>query len=77
MVVCYSGHCSQPVYRCVRRNQMLGRPSCLAFGAKRVDTAIGREPLHAKQRTIGQQSEQRCIVELELPQARYDASLAE
>ena len=89
LVVCYSGHYSQPVYRCVRRNQMLGRPSCLAFGAKRVDTAIGRELLravepiaveaavHAEHRYMEQQSEQRRIVELELQQARYEASLAE
>ena len=89
LVVCYSGHYSQPVYRCVRRTQMLGRPSCLAFGAKRVDTAIGREllravepiaieaALHAEHRYMDQQSEQRRIVELELQQARYEASLAE
>jgi DNA invertase Pin-like site-specific DNA recombinase len=89
LVVCYSGHYSQPVYRCVRRNQMLGRRSCMAFGAKRVDMAIGREllravepiaieaALHAEHRYMEQQNEQRRIVELELQQARYEASLAE
>jgi len=89
LVVCYSGHYSQPVYRCIRHTQMLGRRGCLAFGAKRVDMAIGREllravepmaleaALHAEQRYMEQHSEQRRIVELELQQARYDASLAE
>ena len=47
LIMCYSGHYGQPLYRCVRRNQRLNRPSCLAFGAKRVDTAIGRELRHA------------------------------
>ena len=89
LVVCYSGHYSQPVYRCIRHTQMLGRRGCLGFGAKRVDLAIGREllravepiaveaALHAEHRYVEQQSEQRRIVELELQQARYDASLAE
>jgi excisionase family DNA binding protein len=59
------------------------------FGARRVDTAIGRElllavrpiaieaALHAEHRYMEQQGEQRRIVELELQQARYEASLAE
>lgn len=89
LMVAYSGHYSQLVYRCERPNQMLGRPRCMTFGAKRVDVAIGRElvravepiaieaALHAEHRYMEQQSEQRRIVELELQQARYDASLAE
>jgi hypothetical protein len=89
LVVCYSGHYSQPVYRCIRHTQTLGRRGCLAFGAKRVDMAVGREllravepmaleaALYAEQRYMEQNSEQRRIVELELQQARYDASLAE
>ncbi|MEJ0035324.1 MAG: recombinase family protein [Gammaproteobacteria bacterium] len=89
LVVSYSGHYCQPVYRCERPNQMLARPRCLMFGAKRVDTAIGREvlravepvaieaALHAEHRYMEQQGEQRRIVELELQQARYEASLAE
>src|SRR6185369_10071661 len=68
---------------------MLGRPRCLTFGAKRVDTAIAGElllaiqpiaveaALHAENRYMEQQSEQQRIVELELQQARYEASLAE
>lgn len=89
LVVAYSGYSSQPIYRCERPHQMLGRPRCLTFGAKRVDLAIGHEllrtveplaieaALHAEHRYMEQQSEQRRIVELELQQARYDASLAE
>jgi excisionase family DNA binding protein len=89
LVVAYSGHYSSPIYRCERPNQMLGRPRCLSFGAKRVDTAIGGElllaiqpiaieaALHAEHRYMEQQSEQQRIVELELQQARYEASLAE
>src|SRR4051794_15098905 len=89
LVVSYSGRYCQPVYRCERPNQMLARPRCLTFGAKRVDIAIGREllravdplaieaALHAEHRYMEQQSEQRRIVELELQQARYEASLAE
>lgn len=89
LVVSYSGHYCHSVYRCERPNQMLGRPRCLTFGAKRVDTAVARElllavepiaieaALHAEHRHMEQQSEQQRIVELELQQARYDASLAE
>lgn len=89
LVVAYSGHYSSPVYRCERPNQVFGRPRCLTFGAKRVDTAIGHElllavepiaieaALHAEHKYMEQQSEQRRLVELELQQARYEASLAE
>jgi excisionase family DNA binding protein len=89
LVVSYSGRSSEPVYRCERPNQMLGRPRCLTFGAKRVDTAVGHEllrtlepiaieaALHAETRYMEQQSEHRRIIELELQQARYEASLAE
>lgn len=89
LVVAYSGHYSSPIYRCERPHQMLGRPRCLTFGAKRVDIAIGRELLlavaplaieaamHAEHRVMEQQTEQQRIVDLELQQARYDASLAE
>ena len=88
--VAYSGRApGQPVYRCESPNQMLGRPRCLLFGAKRVDATIACEvlralepiaieaALQAEQRYVEMQSEQRRIVELELQQARYEASLAE
>jgi excisionase family DNA binding protein len=68
---------------------MLGRRRCLTFGAKAVDVAVGREllravepiaveaALHAEHQYMQQQNEQRRMVELELQQARYNASLAE
>jgi len=90
LAVAYSGRApGHPVYRCESSNQMLGRPRCLLFGAKRVDGTIAREilrvvepmaieaALQAEHRYIEMQSEQRRIVELELQQARYEASLAE
>jgi len=90
MTMAYSGRLpSQPVYRCERPNQMFGRPRCLIFGAKRVDRAVASEllravepmaieaALQAEHRYMQIQSEQRRIVELELEQARYEASLAE
>jgi DNA invertase Pin-like site-specific DNA recombinase len=79
----------RPVYRCVSPNLMLGRPRCLGFGGPRVDAAIAREllralepmaieaALEAERRYMESQSEHRRIVELELQQARYEASLAE
>jgi hypothetical protein len=88
--VVYSGRApGQPVYRCELPNQMFGRPRCIIFGAKRVDAAIARELLRAvepmaieaaweAERRHGElQDERRRIVELELQQARYEASLAE
>lgn len=90
LMVAYSGRGpGQPVYRCERPNQMFGHPRCLIFGAKRVDAAIAHEllravepmaieaALQAEHRYMEIQSEQRRIVELELQQAHYEASLAE
>jgi hypothetical protein len=68
---------------------MLGLPRCLSFGGPRVDAAIAREilravepmaieaALEAERMHRESQSEQQRIVELELQQARYEASLAE
>ena len=79
----------QPVYRCDRPNQMLGLPRCLGFGGSRVDAAVGAELLRALEplaidaaRQAGSihmeaEQERHRIVELELQQARYEASLAE
>ena len=88
--VVYSGRApGQPVYRCELPNQMFGRPRCIIFGAKRVDAAIAREllralepmaieaALQAERRHMELQGERRRIVELELQQAQYEASLAE
>jgi DNA invertase Pin-like site-specific DNA recombinase len=88
--VVYSGRApGQPVYRCELPNQLFGRPRCIIFGAKRVDAAIARELLRAvepmaidaareaERRHMELQGERRRIVELELQQANYEASLAE
>jgi excisionase family DNA binding protein len=79
----------RPVYRCDRPNLMLGLPRCLGFGGSRVDAAVAAEllrvvapmaieaALEAERRHMENQGERRRIVELELQQARYEASLAE
>src|ERR1700738_409100 len=90
LMVSYSGRPpGQPVYRCERANQMLGVPRCFTFAGLRGDAAIARELLRAvepmaieaaveaKRRSMEARAEQQRIVELELQQARYEASLAE
>jgi len=83
------GEAGRPVYRCDRPNLMLGLPRCLGFGGTRIESAVAAELLRAVEPIAieaAQQAEQmhmeglnehRRIVELELQQARYDASLAE
>ncbi|MBV6272785.1 recombinase family protein [Alcaligenaceae bacterium CGII-47] len=84
--VAYTGRTPQPVYRCHR----LDKPSkCMSFGGSRIDAAIGKElmrvvepmaieaALQADQMHMDILSEQRRIIELELQQARYEATLAE
>src|SRR3954470_22280396 len=77
------------VYRCDRPNQMLGRPRCLGFGGSRIEAAIAREvllvvepmaveaALDAERRRMEGRDERQRIADLELQQARYEASLAE
>jgi excisionase family DNA binding protein len=90
LTVSYSGRPpGQPVYRCDRPNQMLGLPRCFTFGGLRVDAAVARELLRAvepmaieaaveaERRAMEGRGEQQRIVELELQQAQYEASLAE
>jgi excisionase family DNA binding protein len=90
LVVSYSGRPpGQVVYRCERPNQTLGLPRCFTFGGSRVDATIARallravEPMaieaamEAERRYMEGRGEQRRIVELELQQAQYEASLAE
>jgi excisionase family DNA binding protein len=84
-----SRHTSQPVYRCDRGSVMLGQRRCMMFGGLRVDKAVVRELIRAvepmaveasiaaERKLMERQAEQRRIIELELQQARYDASLAE
>ena len=90
LTVAYRGRPpAQPVYRCDRPALQLGQPRCCTFGGGRPDEAVARELLRAVQpmaieaaqqaelRLMQAQAEQRRIRELELQQARYDASLAE
>ena len=89
-MVNYSGRPpGQPVYRCDRANLMLGQPRCFTFGGLRIDAALARELMRAvepmaieaaaeaERKYMESRGEQQHILELELQQARYDASLAE
>jgi len=88
--VAYTGNPqSRPVYRCDKPNLMMGLPRCMTFGGPRIDSAIARELLRAvepmaieavfkaERMQREQQEEQQRILDLELRQARYEASLAE
>ena len=88
--VAYRGHAPrQPVYRCDRPKQTFALPRCVSFGGSRVDQAVARELLvavepiaieaaiEAEQRHVHMRGEQQRIVELELQQAKYEATLAE
>ena len=88
--VTYTGNQqSRPVYRCDTPNIMMGLPRCMTFGGSRIDAAIARElvravePLaieatfEAERMHRERQEDQRQILDLELRQARYEASLAE
>lgn len=90
LAVAYRGHPPrQAVYRCDRPAMQLGHPRCCTFGGARPDEAVAREVLHAvepmaieaaqqaEHRFMQAQADQRRIRELDLQQARYDASLAE
>ncbi|MGH0218376.1 recombinase family protein [Sinorhizobium meliloti] len=80
---------SRPVYRCDKPNLMMGLPRCMTFGGPRVDAAVARELLRAVEPLAieatfeaermhrERQEDQRHIHDLELRQARYEASLAE
>lgn len=68
---------------------MMGLPRCMTFGGPRVDAAIARELLQAVEPMAieaafeaermhrEQQEEQQRILDMEMQQARYEASLAE
>ncbi|WP_332437931.1 DNA-binding protein [Burkholderia ubonensis] len=84
--VAYTGRTPRPVYRCYRFDLP---PKCMSFGGSRIDAAIARElmrvvepmaieaALQAEQMRMDTLSEQRRIIELELQQAQYEATLAE
>ena len=90
MTVTYAGRApGNPGYRCNRRQLQLGLEPCLGFGGARVDAAIADEilrvveplavkaSLEAERMQVEGLSEQRRAAELDLQQARYEASLAE
>ena len=90
LTVAYTGRgAGQPVYRCDRPHVQLALPRCFTFGGRRPDEAIARELLRAvaplaveaamqaERRNMEVQADQRRIVDLELQQARYEATLAE
>jgi hypothetical protein len=90
LVVAYRGRRrTYPTYRCDRPNLQLGHRRCIVFGGGRVDDAIAVELLRAvaplaieaakeAERMLKREGEDRVrIAELELTQAKYDASLAE
>ncbi len=90
LTVAYTGRgAGQPVYRCDRPHVQLAQPRCFSFGGRRPDEAISREllravepmaveaALQAQRRHMEVQADQRRIVELDLQQARYEATLAE
>ena len=88
--VVYAGRGTpRPVYRCDRPNLMLGLPRCLGFGGGRIDAAVAAELLRALEPSaieaareaerlhMEAEKERLRILDLELQQARYEASLAE
>ncbi len=90
LTVAYTGRgAGQPVYRCDRPHVQLAQPRCFTFGGRRPDEAIAQEllraveplaveaALQAERRHMEVQADQRRIVDLELQQARYEATLAE
>jgi DNA invertase Pin-like site-specific DNA recombinase len=90
LVVAYRGRRrSYPTYRCDRPNLQLAHRRRIVFGGGRVDDAIAVEMLRAvaplaieaaeeAERMLKEEGKDRLrIAELELTQAKYDASLAE
>lgn len=89
LTVNYTGRSAQPVYRCDRASVMLGQRRCMMFGGLRIDSAVVRELIRAvepmaieaatlaERRHMESQAEQQRVLELDLQQARYEASLAE
>ena len=77
------------IYRCDRSNLMLARPRCMTTNGARTDAAIAQEILRAVEPMAIEaaleaerihhegEAQRRQMVELDLQQARYEASLAE
>ena len=90
LAVAYAGGTpGRPRYRCDRPNLHLGLNRCLGFGGARVDEAIAAEVLRVVEPMALEASleaertreeslrERQHVAELDLQQARYEASLAE
>ena len=87
-VACSGGSAGRAVYKC-RQGFGEGKPNCQAMAAKRVDAALAAEAIRVTRplaveaaleakRMLGETlAKQRKVLELELQQARCDASLAE
>jgi len=87
--VVYAGKTPRPVYRCDKPNLQLGERRCITFGGARFEEAVAAELLNAvaplavaaakdaEDMAHQEQRERLRIAELELTQARYEASLAE
>ena len=87
--VVYTGRRPSPVYRCDRLNRQLGQKRCIAFGGLRPDQLIADAVLevlapHAIEAAVEARAmvkqameDKQSVLEMELSQARYDASLAE
>jgi excisionase family DNA binding protein len=87
--VVYTGRTPRPVYRCDNPNLLLGQKRCITFGGFRPDKLIADAVLEAvapfaidaaieARAMLNQAAEdKRLVLEMELQQARYDASLAE
>ena len=87
--VVYAGRTHRPVYRCDNPNLLLGKKRCFTFGGARAETLIvsavleAVTPLAIEAALQAQiymtkvEEDRRQLLELELKQAEYDATLAE
>jgi len=87
--VVYAGRKPRPVYRCDNPNLLLGQKRCITFGGARAESLVAEALLEAVaplaiDAAIAAQAamskaaqDKRSVLELELEQARYEASLAE
>ncbi len=87
--VVYAGRKPRPVYRCDNPNLLLGHKRCITFGGARAEKLVSAAVLEAvapfaidaaieAQTLMTRTQEQKLtVIELELSQAKYDASLAE
>lgn len=89
LTVVYTGRYPRPVYRCDKPNLQLGQKRCISMGGKRIDETVANEMLRAvtpmaieaateaERMLKAESTDRKRVVELELQQATYDASLAE